>query len=86
MKHCMGTCEKAARFAPETVPLLPGISVFSFKRYDLLHPDYGHVSAEAGGQVGKAARKKFSVFRLHGFTGRQTPVNERDSVKDGVRA
>ena len=67
MKHCMGTREKVARFSPETVPLLPGISMFSIKRYDLLHPDYEHAFAEAGGQAGKAARKKgfpFSAFTV----------------------
>ena len=83
MKHCMGTREKVARFSPETVPLLPGISMLSIRKYGLLHH---MIALKQAVRRAKRQEKRFSVFRLHGFTGRQTPVNERDSVKDGMKA
>ena len=83
MKHCMGTRKKAARFPPETVPLLPGTLCFPSEN-TTFRITWFRWSRRA--RRARRQEKKFPVFRLHGFTGRQTPVNERDSVKDGVKA
>ena len=86
MKHCMGTRKKAARFPPETVPLLPGTLCFSSKNVTFCILTMDTLPLKQAVSRAKRQEKRFSVFRLHGFTGRQTPVNERDSVKDGVKA
>ena len=83
MKHCMGIRKKDGPVPSRNCPAFArNIYVF----FQKIRPSASHDSAEAGGQAGKATRKKVSRFRLHGFTGRQTSVNERDSVKDGVKA